>query len=96
MRIARRLAVIASCTLSACGDRGGPAAASSVVDTVGIKVAIQEQMRSLGNAAKAGDVEAVVALYTPDLFLREPGIAIRGADSLRVFLTAAWKTLELL
>ena len=91
-----RLAPAALFLLLGCADRPVRPAEAAGLDTAAVKSAIQAQMRAMAAAVTAGDVETVVGLYTPDAYLREPGIAVRGADSLRNALSGAFNSLEFL
>jgi ketosteroid isomerase-like protein len=96
MSVPYRLATAALSLLLGCADRQALPAEPAGLDTTAAKSAIQAQMRAMAAAATAGDIEAVVGLYTTDAYLREPGFSARGADSIRAVLGGAFTAVEIL
>lgn len=66
------------------------------LDTTRIKAAIQQQWIAMDAAARAGDIDAALAIYTADAATREPGIAVQSADSIRAIFAAALSASEVL
>jgi ketosteroid isomerase-like protein len=67
---------------------------SAPLDTVALSRTLRQRAADYAAAVASNDVEAQLGFYTSDLVMLEPGVAVRGADSLRAFLAGGLQAVE--